>query len=75
MPKIKPMHSKALIEILEKLGFKTIRQKGSHLIMRKDGYIVVVPVHEKPLKPGLIHAILREVKVPRSEFMHMVGEV
>ncbi len=33
MPKITPLNSHKLIKALQKAGFKTIRQKGSHVIM------------------------------------------
>jgi predicted RNA binding protein YcfA (HicA-like mRNA interferase family) len=34
MTKIKPLPAKTVIKALEKIGFKQLRQKGSHLFMR-----------------------------------------
>jgi hypothetical protein len=36
LPKISPINPQKLIKILEKSGFKFIRQKGSHAIMIND---------------------------------------
>jgi predicted RNA binding protein YcfA (HicA-like mRNA interferase family) len=41
---------------LKRLGFISLRQTGSHLILRKGGRTVVVPQHE-PLKPGTLIGI------------------
>jgi predicted RNA binding protein YcfA (HicA-like mRNA interferase family) len=36
-----------VVKALEKGGFQVARQKGSHLILLKNEYIVPVPKHEK----------------------------
>ncbi|MFH1290219.1 MAG: type II toxin-antitoxin system HicA family toxin [Nanoarchaeota archaeon] len=58
MPKISPLNSNALIKILQKSGFKIIRQKGSHIIMIDDRRTrIVIPIHPgKDIKPGLIQS-------------------
>ena len=56
--------------VIEKTGFKIIRQKGSHVIMmNKKGVRVVIPVPPgKDVKPGLIRAIIKEAGLKREEF-------
>jgi len=57
-----------LIRTLEGLGYKVIRQKGSHVRLRHEGppvHMVTVPLHN-PLKVGTLHGILTEVAVMRS---------
>ncbi len=55
------MKSKDLIKILEKEGWRKKRFNGSHLIMKNDkDDIIVIPVHNKDLKPGLLNAILKD---------------
>jgi len=65
-----------LIKILEKTGFKVIRQKGSHVIMINDkGTRIVIPVpSRKRYKPGLIRAIIKEVGLNREEFFKILKE-
>ena len=35
MPKLKRMSGKEAVSILKKFGFREIRQKGSHIILKK----------------------------------------
>ena len=76
MPKIRPLSSQRLIKVLEKIGFKIIRQKGSHVIMINDkGTRIVIPVHPgKDVKPGLIRAIIKEAGLSREEFLRILKE-
>ena len=76
MPKIPPLNPRKLIKILEKTGFRAVRQKGSHVIMMDDRKTrIVIPVHPgKDVKPGLIRAIIREAGISREEFMSLVRE-
>jgi len=76
LPKIRPLSPQRLIKILEKTGFKTIRQKGSHIIMINDkGTRIVIPVHlGKDVKPGLIRAIIKEAGLSRREFFKILRE-
>ena len=76
MPKIPPISPRKLIKILEKAGFKVIRQKGSHVIMINDRKTrIVIPVHPgKDIKPGLTRAILREAGISREKFFKLLKE-
>ena len=76
MPKIPPLNPRKLIKILEKTGFKIIRQKGSHVIMMNDRKTrIVIPVHpRKNIKPGLIRAMIREAEISREKFFKLLKE-
>jgi predicted RNA binding protein YcfA (HicA-like mRNA interferase family) len=76
LPKIPPIEPIRLIKILERKGFKTARQKGSHVILINDEKIrIVIPMHPgKDLKPGLYRAILREAGINREEFLALLKE-
>jgi predicted RNA binding protein YcfA (HicA-like mRNA interferase family) len=65
-----------LIKILERQGFKIIRQKGSHVILiNEEKNRIVIPVHPgKDLKPGLTRAILREAGISREKFLKILKE-
>ena len=46
MSKILPLPAKKVVKALENIGFKQIRQKGSHLFLRHpDGRTTVVPMN------------------------------
>jgi len=58
---------------LELLGFEQIRQRGSHVVLRKEdskGALgCVVPLH-KELAVGTLRGILRQAKVEPDEFIN-----
>jgi predicted RNA binding protein YcfA (HicA-like mRNA interferase family) len=68
--------STQLIKILDRQGFKVIRQKGSHVILiNQQKTRIVIPVHPgKDLKPGLVRAIIREAGISREEFLKLLKE-
>ena len=57
-----PLTPKEMVKLLEKNGFETISQNGSHIKMRnaKTGKQVIVPMHGKDLKKGLEQGILKQ---------------
>ena len=76
MPKIPPISPNKIVKILEKSGFKVIRQKGSHVIMINDKRTrIVIPMHPgKDIKPGLVRAIMREAGISREKFVALLKE-
>ncbi len=74
--KLPVLSSKETLQILEKLGFKAIRQKGSHVFMRHDiGRNTVVPLHPgRDIGRGLLRKIINEIEISRDEFIHFVNE-
>lgn len=58
-----------MLRILEMLGFKEIRQKGSHKHFRhRDGRTTLVPFHGEDLARGLIRKILKDIEVSVEEY-------
>ncbi len=75
MPKIPPVPPEKMIKILKAVGFVEVRQKGSHVILKKGKKLMVVPVHKgKPLKRGLVRLIIKEVGISREEFFKLLEE-
>ncbi|WP_255003569.1 type II toxin-antitoxin system HicA family toxin [Cyanobium sp. HWJ4-Hawea] len=63
---------------LKRLGFEQVRQKGSHVVLRKttcnaDGtpaaVICVVPLHHRDLAVGTLASILRQAAVDSETFI------
>jgi predicted RNA binding protein YcfA (HicA-like mRNA interferase family) len=63
------LNGKDLLQALKRLGFKTIRIRGSHHFVRHaDGRSSVIPVHaNETLGPGLMKSILRQIKLTRAD--------
>ena len=53
---------------LQKLGFTTVRQRGSHIVMRKGPYGCVVPNHRE-IRVGTPAGLLRQAGVDPEEFI------
>lgn len=58
-----------LIKILNKLGFKKIRQEGSHIFFKHpDGRTTVVPCHAgKDIGRGLLREILKDIRLSPND--------
>ena len=56
---------------MRKLGFQVVRQRGSHIIFKKDGKTVPVP-RDDEIGPGLIGAIAAEIGASREEFERLL---
>lgn len=70
MSKLTVINAKSLEKLLLTLGFKAVRQKGSHVFYRhKDGRYTTLPHHKgKDLSRPLIRAILKEIKLTVEEY-------
>jgi len=60
-----------VIKALTRVGFRVVRQRGSHLILVKEEKIVPVPKH-KVIKRGLLQAIIVEAGLTREEFLQLL---
>ena len=71
-PKLPRVSADEVIRSLERLGFVQIRQRGSHVTLKKKtsaGDIgCVVPLHRE-LAIGTLRSILRQAAVSPEEFM------
>lgn len=77
MDKINPLPAKKVIKILEKIGFRLIRQKGSHLFMRHpDGRTTLITVHlGEDIGKGMIRKIINDAKITREEWLELTDTV
>lgn len=71
MPRLRRISGQEAIRALERLGFVQMRQRGSHVVLKKqtpEGEVgCVVPIH-KELAVGTLRGILRQAKVTVEEF-------
>lgn len=57
------MYSKELLKLALKNGWRKDRQKGAHIILKKDGKTVSLPFHNKELGKGICHKLLKELNI------------
>ncbi len=74
---LKPLPADKVIKVLVRLGFKPVRQRGSHVILkREDGKVIVVPVHRgEEIGRGLLSKIIKDAGLTREEFLRLLEEV
>ncbi|MBI3412713.1 MAG: type II toxin-antitoxin system HicA family toxin [Candidatus Aenigmarchaeota archaeon] len=72
-----PIAAVKLIKLLEKIGFRAVRQKGSHLTLQHpDGRTTVVPIHPgKEISKGTLSGILKQANLSREEFFKLLKEL
>ena len=68
VPVLKP---REVIALLEALGFREIRQRGSHKQYRhSDGRATTVPIHTgRDISPTLLRKIARDIRVTVDELL------
>jgi len=81
MPKLPPISGRDLIKFLSSLGYEILRQRGSHLRLRKRTVLgehnLTVPLH-KELAKGTLNDILTRVSlwnnIPKDELLRRLSE-
>mgnify|MGYP001599279791 CR=1 FL=1 len=65
--------TRKVIEALHVLGFKEIRQKGSHLFFEhQDGRTTLVPLHKEIRIKLLTKIIKKDLKMIKEEFFKLL---
>ncbi len=69
MTKLPHISGKKLIKALQKVGFYIVKQKGSHIKLRKlkpTRKTIIIPNH-KIIRPGTLNNILKIAEISRTE--------
>jgi predicted RNA binding protein YcfA (HicA-like mRNA interferase family) len=66
-PKLPVVSGAEAVRAFERLGFSVVRQRGSHIILRRGASGCVVPNHRE-LKTGTLAGILKQAGVS-AEFI------
>lgn len=72
MPKLPNISGAAAIRALERLGFTVVRQRGSHVVLRRGNSGCVIPTHRE-LKVGTLAGALKQASVSAEEFIAALG--
>lgn len=70
MSKLPQITPKKLIRFFLKKGFSISRQTGSHArLIHTDGQKITIAVHNKPIAPGTLQAILKQAGLTRDKLL------
>ena len=67
-PKLPVVSGSEAVRAFEWLGFSVVRQRGSHIILRRGASGCIVPNHRE-LKTGTVAGILKQAGVSADEFI------
>ena len=68
MPDYPVLSGAEIVKALTRLGFVLVRQRGSHVVMRRGAMGCVVPLHRE-VKRGTLAGIIRQAGVTADEFL------
>lgn len=70
MSRLPVLKSSELVRIVRQRGFVFDRQRGSHAVYyhQQQHRRVVIPMHNKDLKPGTLRGIIRDLGLTVEEF-------
>lgn len=71
MAKLPVLSGNDLIQILQKNGFRIIRQKGSHVSMKKGNHKTVIPIHDE-LAKGTLLGILKQCGLTKDDLIRLL---
>jgi len=70
MPEVPILRPKEVIKIFEKFGWQVVRQRGSHIILTKEGNIATfsVPNHAEDAR-GTLRSLIARAGLSVEEFV------
>jgi predicted RNA binding protein YcfA (HicA-like mRNA interferase family) len=76
--KLPIISGKDAIRVFDKIGYKVVRQKGSHIRLRDDNNQfhkpLTVPNH-KVLKPGLLRMLIKDSGLTIESFLSLIKDL
>lgn len=63
-----------VVRALERAGWITQRQRGSHLSMKREGsrFLITVPMHRRDIPKGTLRGIIEDAGLSVEEFLHLL---
>ena len=74
---INPLPARKVIRALENIGFRQIRQKGSHLFMRHpDGRTTLITIHPgERIGKRMIRKIINDAELTRDKRFDLIAAI
>ena len=70
MPAVPVLRPSDVVKTFEKLGWEVVRQRGSHIILTKEGHIATlsVPKHDEVAR-GTLRSLIARAGISLEEFL------
>ena len=73
MPKLPVLSGSETCKILQMFGWRIVRQKGSHIIMVKEGEIVTLSIpNHKEVAKGTLNSLIKSANLTLTEFIEKI---
>ncbi|MFZ1494526.1 MAG: type II toxin-antitoxin system HicA family toxin [Candidatus Competibacter denitrificans] len=72
MPSLPSVSGSEAVRALQRLGFVIVRQRGSHIVVRKGSQGCVVPNHHQ-IKIGTLAGLLKQGVVSIDDFINALN--
>ena len=70
MPALRSLSGKEVVQIFERFGWSVARQRGSHIILIKDGEMATLSVpNHKEVAKGTLRSLIRAAGLTVDEFL------
>lgn len=75
MPKLPILSGHEVVKIFERLGWEVARQRGSHIILVKEGHIATlsVPDHDEVAR-GTLRSLIAHADIELEEFISIIAK-
>lgn len=72
MPQLPLLSGKQLIKALAKIGYQSVRQRGSHIRLSADGKKSVTVPNYRQIDRSLLIKILRDAELKAEDFLSLL---
>ncbi len=75
MPSVPALKPRDVVKTFEKLGWEVTRQRGSHIILTKQGHIATLSVpNHREVARGTLRSLIARAGVTLDEFLEVLGK-
>ncbi len=75
MPTVPVLKPREIVKAFEKLGWEVARQRGSHIILTKEGHIATLSVPNHPeVARGTLRSLIARAGITFEEFSKALGK-
>ena len=73
MPRYPELPPDKIVTALQRVGFYVRRQRGSHIVMRRDDpFAQTIVPHHRTVKPTILAEIVRQAGMGLDDFLKLV---